>query len=370
VSLSASIVIFIRSLREGGGGAQRAMVRFATGLARRGYTVTVVTLHDGKAYDAELDPAVRRVALSGNRLGGAVPALAGFLRRERPTTLFTTEPASNVICVLAKFASRMSTRVVIREGLFPSVARRISPYRATRLAYALSPLIYRFADEIIAIASDMTADLARTAMIPRARITTITVNPVVTPALLEAAQRPPPHSWLDDGGAPVILGVGRLTRQKDFATLICAFALVRQRRACRLLIIGEGVDRPSLEAMVAETGYVQDIALPGHVREPFGAMRTCAAFVLSSRYEGLPNVLIEALACRAPVIATDCPSGPRDILESGTLAPLIPVGDAPAMAHAIEQVLDAPPDRDALFARAMDFTVDRSLDCYLPVLFR
>lgn len=370
MSRSASIVVFIRSLREGGGGAQRAMVRFATGLARRGYAVTIATLHAGTAYDAELEPSVRRVALSASRLGGAVPALAAFLRRERPATIFTTEPASNVICVLAKLVSRVSTRVVIREGLYPSVARKVSPYRATRLAYAVSPLVYRFADDIIAITSDMTADLAQTAKISSARITTIAVNPVVTPALLEAAQQPPPHPWLDDGGAPVILGVGRLTGQKDFATLISAFALVRAKRACRLLIIGEGDQRPLLEALAGETGYAQDIGLPGHLREPFGAMRACDAFVLSSRYEGLPNVLIEALACRAPVIATDCPSGPRDILRGGALAPLVPVGDASAIARAIEQVLDDPPDRDALFARAMDFTVDRSLDCYLPVLFR
>lgn len=346
------------------------MVRFATGLAERGHPVTIATLLEGRAYDDELDPAIHRVTLGGGRLWRAIPALAAFLRRERPATLFTTEPASNVICILATLFARVPTRVVIREGLFPSIAKKISPYRATRLAYALCPLVYRFADDIVAIASDMASDLARTARISPDRITTIAVNPVVTPALLAAAEQAPRHPWLNDDGPPVILGVGRLTRQKDFATLIAAFAAVRARRRCRLLVIGEGSERAALEELAAQTGFGQDIAFPGFVREPFAAMRACDVFVLSSRYEGLPNVLIEALACRAPVVSTDCPSGPRDILADGKLAPLVPVGNAKAMAHAIERVLDEPLDRDALFARAMDFTVERSLDRYLAVLFR
>lgn len=222
------------------------MVRFASGLSSQGYAVTIATLRDGTAYDAELGGAVRRVTLGGGRLAGAVPALAAFLRREQPLTLFTTEPACNMICVLARLVARVDTRVVIREGLFPSVARKVSPYRATRLAYALSPFVYRYADAIVAIASDMAADLAKTARLPPARITTIAVNPVVTSALLEAADRPPAHPWLSDGGSPVVLGVGRLTKQKDFAALIAAFELVRARRVCRLLIIGEGRNGPRL----------------------------------------------------------------------------------------------------------------------------
>lgn len=365
----SSIVVFIRSLQAGGGGAQRAMVRFASGLARRGHAVTVATLRNGDAYDAELDASIQRVVLAGGRLAKAVPAMAAFLRRSRPDTLFTTEPASNVICILARIVACVPTRVVIREGLFPSVARRDSPHRATRLAYAAAPFVYRFADEIVAIASDMAADLAKTAKISPDRITTIAVNPVITPELLAAAELPPTHPWLSDGGTPVILGVGRLSKQKDFATLIRAFARLRAERPCRLLIIGEGSERQPLEALAAASSHANDIALPGFLREPFAAMRACDLFVLSSRYEGLPNVLIEAIACRAAVVATDCPSGPNDILNGGALAPLVPVGDHNAMAAAIAQVLDNPPDRKALYARAMDFTVDRSLDRYLPLLF-
>lgn len=363
-----TIAIFIRSLK-GGGGAQRAMVRFATGLARRGYDTTIVTLHDGTAFDGEIDHKVRRTVLKGGRLAGAVPALAKYLKGARPAVLFTTEPASNIVCILAERLARSGARVVIREGLFPSVAKVESPHRATRWAYRVAPFVYRHADAIIAIASDMAADLAATARVPLSRITTIAVNPVVTADLLESASRAPEHAWLTDGGAPVILGVGRFSKQKDFETLLRAFVRVREQRPCRLLLLGEGPERPALEAIAATSPFSSDIAMPGFVREPFAAMRSCSVFVLSSRYEGLPNVLIEAIASGAAVVSTDCPSGPRDVLNDGRLAPLVPVGDADAMAAAIEHVLDASTDRAALVARGADFSVDKSLDHYLPVLF-
>lgn len=365
---SPHIALFIRTLRSGGG-AQRAMVRFASGLARRGFRVTVLSLVSGSAFDAELDPRIERKTLAGRRLLFAVPAIIAFLRQARPATLFTTEPASNLICIAAARLARTSTRVVIREGLFPSVAKHESPHRSTRFAYRLAPWFYRHADGIIAIASDMAVDLARVARLSRERIETIAVNPVVTPALLASAGGPVPHPWLDDGGSPVILGVGRFSKQKDFATLVRAFALVRAQRPCRLLLIGEGEERAYLEGIAGQSGHGADIAMPGFCAEPFAAMRACAVFVLSSRYEGLPNVLIEAIACGAPVVATDCPSGPKDVLDGERFGPLVPVGDERAMAAAINRILDEPPDREILAARGMDFTVDRSLDHYMPLLF-
>ncbi|KQN04304.1 hypothetical protein ASE78_17190 [Sphingomonas sp. Leaf25] len=363
-----SIAIFIRTLRSGGG-AQRAMVRFATGLHRRGYAVTVLTLLPGDAFATELDPAIPVVRIGGGRLLRAVSGLATWLRRNPVDTLFTTEPACNVVAALAGRLSRTGVRVVLREGLFPSVARRDSPYAATRFAYRLAPLAYPRADAIIAIAKDMAADLANVAKLAPERITTIAVNPVVTPHLLHAATQEPSHAWLSDGGSPIILGVGRLEMQKDFGTLIRAFARLRATRPCRLVIFGEGSERARLEAAVAESGYADDIALPGHLPQPFAAMRCCDVFVLSSRYEGLPNVLVEAIACGAPVVAADCPSGPTDVLEDGQYGPLVPVGDDQVMMAAIAKVLDNPPDRERLKERGLDFTVDRSLDRYLPVLF-
>jgi glycosyltransferase involved in cell wall biosynthesis len=298
-----------------------------------------------------------------------VPALAAWLRRNRPDTLFATEPACNVSAILAARLARSGTRVVIREGLYPSVAKKESPYKATRIAYYLAPYVYRYADAIVAIATDMAADLVKVAKIRPDQVTTIAVNPVVTQSLLAAARAEAGHVWLKDGGSPVILGVGRLEKQKDYLTLVRAFVLVRKKRECRLLILGEGSERGALEIEIARTGCAYDIALPGFLARPFAAMAACDLFVLSSRYEGLPNVLIEAIACGAPSVSTDCPSGPADILDHGRFGPLVPVGDEAALAHAILRVLDFPPARSEMAARGAEYTVERSLDQYLPVLF-
>jgi glycosyltransferase involved in cell wall biosynthesis len=360
------ISFFIRSMH--GGGAQRAMVRLATGFAEAGHTVEVLTLQPTGIFRDELSPAVKVTKLAARRIFSAVPALAHHLRRHRPDAFLVTEPACNIAVVLAKILSRASSRILIREGLYPSIAVKESPHRSTRLAYKLAPFLYRYADVIVAIASDMTNDLAIFARLDPARITTIPVNPVVTPALGQAAAEKPDHAWFDSD-LPVVLGVGRLDRQKDFITLLRAFEQVRAVRSCRLLIVGDGPLRQELEDARAASPFHGDICLPGYKVQPFSYMANCRVFVLSSRYEGQPNVLIEALACGAPVVATDCRSGPSDILDHGRYGRLVSVGDVNAMAEAISATIDAPLDRELSQARGYDFTLANSTALYLDALF-
>lgn len=361
------VALFIRTLHDAGG-AQRAMVRYATGLALRGIPVDVLTLRPGGPFAAELHHDIRIIVIAGGRLSRAVPALASYLRKTRPRVLFSTEPGCNVIVILAKLLSLTRTRTVIREGLFPSVAMREDPHRSTRIAYRLSRFVYPHADAVVAIATPMADDLAKVAHLRREAVTTIPVNPVVTPRLLEAADVRPDHPWFAEGQPPVVLGVGRLDAQKGFMTLVQAFEIVRTKRACRLMIVGEGPERPALERAIAASMYPEDVALAGFMVEPYAFMGHCGVFVLSSRFEGLPNALIEAIACGAPVVSTDCKSGPSDILDHGRYGSLVPVGDIAAMATAIDAVLTHPPLRERQRARGMDFTIEKSLARYLPVL--
>jgi glycosyltransferase involved in cell wall biosynthesis len=159
---------------------------------------------------------------------------------------------------------------------------------------------------------------------------------VITPEVREKARARLQHPWFETGQPPVVLAVGRLTKQKDFPLLIRAFAQVCQKRRARLIILGEGPDRPLLEAQVSELGLEDEVALPGFVENPYAYMSRAALYVLSSQWEGLPTVLIEALYCGAPVVATDCPSGPREILANGRYGALVPMGDVSALAQAIE----------------------------------
>jgi len=191
-------------------------------------------------------------------------------------------------------------------------------------------------------------------------------NPLVNEALLRSSEAPPAHPWLGMGD-PVVLAVGRLIGQKGFDVLLDAFANLRRRRKVRLLILGEGELRPALLAQAERLGISDDISLPGFEHNPFSAMRAASVFVLSSRFEGLPSVLIQAMACGARVVSTDCPSGPREVLEDGRWGPLVPVGDAAALAEAIAAALDQqrPPD---VRLRASDFSEARAVQQYVQVL--
>jgi glycosyltransferase involved in cell wall biosynthesis len=208
--------------------------------------------------------------------------------------------------------------------------------------------------------------------VPRDRVETI-YNPVVTPDLESLARAAVDHPWFAGDGPPILLGAGRFVAQKDFSTLVKAFARVRAVGPARLMILGRS-KRPArarrLRALAEHLGVAADVALPGFAANPFAYMARASAFVLSSRWEGLPGVLIEAMACGCPVVSTDCPSGPREILAGGSYGPLVPVGDAAALAEAILRVLALPPDRARLRTRAAEFSVEQAVDRYLDVLLR
>ena len=179
-----------------------------------------------------------------------------------------------------------------------------------------------------------------------------------------ASAQPLNDPWLEAPSCPLILAVGRLHRQKDFPTLLRAFALIRHQIPTRLLILGEGAERGALERLSGALGIGTEINLPGFVKNPAAWMARAAVLVLSSSWEGLPRVLLEALAVGCPVVSTDCPSGPREILAEGRFGRLIPVGDPNAMAAAILETLANPPPREALQARAAEFSLARMLEGY------
>ena len=219
------------------------------------------------------------------------------------------------------------------------------------------------AAHFVGVSRGVSDSLATSFGIPRESITTI-YNPVVTPDLHAKAAEQPDHLWLRHDGAPVVLAAGSLEEVKDYPTLIRAFARLAARRPCRLVILGEGSKRKEIEGLVEESRLTDRVSLPGWVENPFAFMARASLFALSSRWEGLPTVLVEALACGCPCVSTDCPSGPAEILLNGDLGPLVPVGDDAALAEAMERVLERPPDKRVLRQRAMDFSAERALDDY------
>jgi glycosyltransferase involved in cell wall biosynthesis len=338
VSDTPRVAIFLPSLNAGG--AQRVFLTLAEGFVRRGLKVDLVVPQASGSCAGDIPATVRVVELGRRRVLTSLPGLIRYLRAERPAVLLTTMSHGNVAALWARRLARVPTRVVIREANTLSVASRDGNARS-RLLPGLVRRYYSWADEIVAVSEGVADDLLATTDLPRSKIHVLP-NPIVTSELAERAVEPPNDPWFSAGAPPVILGVGRLEKQKDFASLIRAFATVRSSREARLIILGDGSERPHLESLLRDLGVAVDARLPGFVPNPFSYMARAAVFVLSSAWEGMPGVLIQALACGAPVVATDCKSGPREVLAGGKFGRLVPVGDHRALATAIAESLDCP----------------------------
>ena len=247
---------------------------------------------------------------------------------------------ANLIALWSRRVARVRTRVVIVEQNTFSCSYQQLPKWYGFMMLQLMRWSYPNADAIVAVSTGVANDLARVTGINGRRIRVI-YNPVITPELRRKALAPPNHPWLKQQSIPVILAVGRLTPQKDYPNLLRAFALLRQKRPVRLLILGEGPERSVLETLAKQLGIESDIHLPGFAENPYPMMAGASVYVLSSRWEGLPTVLIEALYCSTPVVATNCPSGPSEILLGGKYGTLVDVGDSSALAQAIAAVLDS-----------------------------
>jgi glycosyltransferase involved in cell wall biosynthesis len=390
-----------------GGGVERTMLTLAGGFLSRGHGVDLVLARYGGPLAGEVpegarivvpdprgglvprlaiaraDPAglgvlARPVLMAKRKRQGEMmprlPGLVSYLRGERPDVLVSAKYRPNLCAVWARQLARVPTRLVITERT--SVSEQFPKTRPNAHHRSVPALMHRYyprADQIVTVSRDLADDLAAFAAIPRERILAI-YNPVVDDRLQKAAAKAPDHAWLRSGDVPVVLGVGRLERRKGFATLIRAFAKVRRLRPLRLVILGAGktakgeaADRAVLEALIRDLGVEADVSLPGFKLNPYAYMARASVFVLASDYEGLPGVLIQAMACGCPVVSTDCPTGPREILEGGRFGPLVPVGDDQAMAEAVARVLDAPTPAADLRRRAGDFSVDAAVGTYLAM---
>lgn len=358
--------LFIPSLN--GGGAERVMVSLANGLVRRGIDTDLVLLKSRGVYRSQVDERVRVVDLNQRRTLTSLWALSRYLRREQPDALLSAMNYVNVVAVMARGLSGARTRLFLSEHAHLSRAMDdCGRLLAAGLPRAMK-LSYRRADGVIAVSGGVADDLAVRLAYPRERIT-VCHNPIETLELIEKSREPLEHPWFAPGQPPVVIGVGRLSKEKDFPTLIAAFNRLRHDCAARLVILGQGPEAGTLAELVAQSPYSQDILLPGFQTNPYNWMRGAAVFALSSRREGFGNVLVEALACGTPVVSTDCPSGPAEILGHGQWGRLVPVGDAAAMARALKETLEAGQHADGT-TRAADFSVDTALDGYLDVLSR
>lgn len=354
---------FLRAME--GGGAQRDTILLANELASRGRAVDLLTLVPEGPLRALVRADVAIVPVRGGRLRSAVAGLRRAVLDRRPRILLSSEAAPNLVALIAARLIRRHRRprIVLREVGSPSISQRLDPFRQTRIAYRLLRHSYRWADLVVALTAGAARDLAADFGVPREKLARIGSNAVIDERGAGGA------ADVGETREPgLIVAVGRLSPEKDHATLIKAFA--KLERTNRLEIVGDGPLRPRLEALVGELGLAGRVTLTGFVLDPFSVFRRAQLAVSASRHEGFGNALVEALACGTPVVSTDCPYGPREILADGRYGSLVPVGDADALAAAMKHALASRPDRAALRARAANHTAARAADALLDIIDR
>jgi len=349
---------------RGWGGLERSFAILCQEFVRAGVVPEIVQLRGGGLpYPASLPSQVRSVDLETRSKRDGIPKVARYLRQHAPAAVVTAKDHSAQVALLARYWARVAVPVFVSATNMPSVVIRRSLQRA------MARRLYPSADGIIAVSRGVADDVITTLRVPEHRVHVI-YNPVITRDFEARCRANIDSQWLDEeSDTPVIVSAGRFTQQKDFVTLIDAFAQLRTTRPARLLLLGEGEDRAQLEARVAAHGLTADIALPGHVSDPVPYMRQASLFAFASRYEGLGNVLVEALASGTRIVATDCPSGPREILADGRYGRLVPMGDAAALASAMGSALDEPrPPTADVEAACHPFTAPAVAHQYLRLL--
>ena len=347
-----------------GGGAQRISLDLARGLLDRSVEVDLVVVRDEGPLRSSVPPGTDVVILGGGRVSRAVPRLARYLRSRRPDAVVSAISHMNLCALLAARLVRPRVPVVVTHHNQLTVAARHAAHRKDRAILRLVGIGYPWADAVVAVSEGVAADLVSSARLPRRSIEVV-YNPVDFERVATAAAAAVQHPWLAAKSGPVLVAAGRLTGQKDFATLLRAVTLLP--RDVRLVVLGEGDLRPRLEQLARDLGVSDRVDLPGFVANPYPCYRAADAFVLSSLWEGLPTVLVEALFLGVPIVSTDCPSGPAEILDGGRLGRLVPPGDPEALAAAITTTL-AEARRPADPAAWQRFSLDAASERWADIL--
>ncbi len=355
------------------GGAERVMIRLAQGLAQAGHTVHLVVLSDHGPYRTMLEPPDPRIqvhSLQAQRAWRAIPAMVRYLRAHQPAAVLSALFHCNFLAVAARalactFAGTCPRVVISEHNTLELVHTSVSPLRWQIFKLALR-WAYPRADAVVCVSEGIAQGLGKALpqLLPKLHVIG---NPVVTDDMLRQSHAPLDHPWAQPGQLPLVLAAGRLIPAKGFDVLLTAFKQVQERTQARLMILGEGPEQKNLQTQIEALGLTDTASLHGFAPNPYAWMHRCAVFVLSSRHEGLPGAMIEAMACGSQVVATDCPHGPAEILENGRWGKLVPVDDAPALAEAIVASLQLKEKLD-VSVRGYAYNLAKAVTAYSAVL--
>ncbi len=359
------VAFYLPSLK--GGGAERCMLNLAKGIAAKGFCVSLVVAREEGAHVEEAREAIPIIDLGCSGVWNSIPLLAPYLARERPTVLISALDHANLAALIAKRLAVSRVRVIVTTHTVVSKAIQVYRPQVAWLMRRLMRRMYPTADHVVVVSKSVGRDLCSVVNIPEESVEVV-YNPVEISKVIALSRSVVDSPWLGRSQSPLILSVGNLWRHKDHQMLVRAVKIARRRGALRLAILGEGTERKALETLTSNLNLGSDVLLPGFVMNPYAWMARSAVFALSSQWEGLPTVLLEAMACGVTPVATDSPGGTAEILDDGRYGILTPVGDTQAMADALVRSLDRPFPASALQKRASEFSVDRAVQRYVELI--
>lgn len=362
--MEKTIAIFIRDLD--GGGAQRVVINLLQGMIEQGIIPDLILSSVTGSFLNQVPPEVRIINLNSKTVMASIPALTKYLIQVKPKALISHLHSNNVASIISRDLARVSTRLLLVSHTNFSLEKLSLPKKA-KLLPTLMKFLYRRSATLIAVSQGAARNLEDELNFKKNVVKTL-YNPVISKNIFDKANEHVEHPWLQPKQPPVFLTVGRLIKDKDHKNLIKAFAYLRSKHIAKLIILGEGDFQNELKALTKELGVETDVDIPGFVSNPYAYMSKASGFVLTSLHEALPTVLIEAMACGCSIISTDCPYGPREILDNGKYGLLIPLQDPVKLAEAMEYILDNPVDKAILLKRAHEFSIESIVNQYLKLI--
>ena len=361
--MTSRVGLFIPNLDLGG--AQRVAVNLSTGLVKRGCeTEIIVACKRGRLIES-VDSEVNIVSLGVSRTVYSVPYLVWRMNRIDYDAIISFMGYVNICAIVSSKASLSNHVSILTEHTTVSAQSGAQGGRSYAVQH-LSKILYPMSDAVVTVSEGVAEDLKEEIGLSDHQVCTI-YNPVVTDELHQLSGIEVSHPWIECE-EPLILGVGRLIRDKNFGLLLKAFKRLNEELSARLIILGEGRERSRLERLSKRLGVQERVAFPGFKTNPYRYMAASDLVALSSDREGFGNVLVEAMACGTPVVSTNCRSGPSEILEEGKWGSLVPVGNALELARAIQSTLNDPPSPRLLKKRAEDFTDRKAAEKYISLI--
>jgi len=350
-----------------GGGAERVMLLLLARLDRSKYQPVFVIFERKGVYLEEIPADIqvhcleKKIKLDALRLPFR---LAHLVKQVRPDVVLSFLWYANLISVLSSCVHLHKVPIIISVHNFLSMSLTIQKYSGVKRF--ITRLLFPMANEVISVSRAASHDLVRNFNIPKHKVSVI-YNGIDKEHIAMRGTDQPEQNYFDDE-IPVIVAVGRLSKQKGFDVLIRAFAEVRKKHMIKLLILGEGDERSHLESIAAEMGVSRYVNMPGFVSNPYAYIKRSSLYVMSSNFEGFPVVLLEVMACGVPIISTACTSGPDEILENGVTGILVNAGNVGELSGSICNLLDDPVKAGRLALKAKrkvaDWTIERMVNNY------